>query len=112
MARMADGVAHISFRGGGTFVPVRNPYDRQTMIEHVLERVRSRGRVQVLLGHCRWLVDWSEDTAVPCSSCGCTLAASCTARVAQRWTPLCVWCAFGAPTPSGARQMSGCDSGL
>jgi hypothetical protein len=71
MNAMADGMAHISFTGGSMFLPVRNPYDRQLLLEHVGERVRAKGQVQVLMGDRLWMVHRNRGPgAAHCARCG------------------------------------------
>jgi hypothetical protein len=89
------GVAHISFAGGGVFLPARNPYDREILVEHVADRVRSKGELQVALDdHC-WSVCMS-DVGASCASCGAALDSACYS-VANGLAAYCVRCAFGHP---------------
>ena len=90
-----SGVAHIAFPGGGIFLPVQSPYDRQTLVEYVAVRVRSKGQVQVTLDNRCWSVRLCNATAaVTCAGCGFCVDAACystaSAEVAH-----CVRCAFG-----------------
>lgn len=48
MQALSKGIVHISFAGGGLFLPARSPYDRQMLVEHVTDRVRCKGHLQVL----------------------------------------------------------------
>ena len=56
MFGLGQGIAHVSFAGGGFFVPARSSYDRQLLADHALARVRvkrqrpSSGRWSVLAG--------------------------------------------------------------
>jgi hypothetical protein len=71
MNAMAKGIAHVSFAGGGFFLPARNPYDRQLLVEHVSECVRTKGHVQVLMGDQLWMVHRnSGPSTTPCTRCG------------------------------------------
>lgn len=89
------GMAHISFSGGGVFLPARNPYDREMLVEHVSERVRSRGAVQVALDDRHWSVCRSHATSgTCCSGCGHSLDWTCYAS-AKDGIAYCVKCAFG-----------------
>lgn len=68
---IANGVAHVSFPGGGLFLPARTPYDREMLVEHVVERAQAKGRVQVLIDDRRWMVHLSRgDLAFRCARCG------------------------------------------
>jgi len=98
MMELARGIAHVSFVGGGVFLPARDPYDRQTLIEHVTQRVRARGRVQVLVDNHRWLVQ--EDAthhAATCALCGQDVDAACYSNMSNG-AAYCVQCALGGPT--------------
>ena len=108
MTVLAKGIAHISFPGGGTFLPARSPYDREMLIEHVAHRVRAKGRVQVLLNEQRWLVDVGTGGASGdgCSACGRTL--DMTWCVADVGVPYCAKCAFASgfdSAPPGYRRL-------
>lgn len=91
---LANGVAHLSFPGGGIFLPARNPYDRQLLAEHLAHRVRASRKAQVLVNDQRWMVYANLDRdAVRCSVCGSLSDVAC-------YTPstdgvsFCVTCAF------------------
>jgi hypothetical protein len=93
MNGVANGIAHVSFRGGGLFLPARTPYDRQLLAEHVAARVRCSGQVQVLLEDQRWLVSRSSPRgSARCGRCGVALIASCSAAAGDdAW---CLTCAL------------------
>jgi hypothetical protein len=98
MRGLSDGIAHLSFRGGGFFLPARSPYDRQLLVEYVSARVRADGEVQVLLGNQRWMVHAHRGTlAAPCSICGQAVDSACYSSSAGD-APHCVKCAFGYRT--------------
>jgi len=89
------GIAHISFVGGGVFVPARNPYDRQLLVEHVAERTRAKGKVQVTVDDRCWSVSLNRPAmTVWCSGCGRSLEAACLSSVHDGPT-FCLSCAFG-----------------
>ena len=92
---MTRGIAHVSFSGGGMFLPARNPYDRQLLTEHVLSRVRANGQVQVLIDNQRWMVHPHRGASrARCSRCGCATGSACY-LASGTGTPYCVTCAFG-----------------
>lgn len=92
---LANGIAHVSFPGGGIFLPARDPYDRQTLIEHVTQRLRTKGRVQVLVGSSRWTVRFNTATTrAACAACGQTPDALCCTSDGSD-TAYCVPCALG-----------------
>lgn len=99
---LARGIAHVSFVGGGVFLPARDPYDRQTLIEHVTHRVRAKGRVQVLVDNHRWMVQaGATHGAATCAVCGHAVDAACYSSMSNG-AAHCVHCALGGPT--GAEQ--------
>jgi hypothetical protein len=109
---MTNGIAHVSFAGGGMFVPARSPYDRQLLMESILTRARVKGQVQVLLDGQRWMVYGRVRTgAVCCAQCGFAVDSACY-LVPRDGTPYCVSCAFvelAPPTqspPVGQRKVS------
>ncbi len=110
MSAMANGVAHISFVGGGVFLPARSPYDRQMLAEHIGERVQAKGQVQVLMGDRRWIIHRNRGPlAARCARCGMAAATACYTRGREEIC-YCVPCAFGAelepaalPCPAGRK---------
>ena len=105
---MTSGIAHMSFRGGGIFLPARSPYDRQILIEYVTDRVRAAAEVQVLLDGQRWLVQLHRGRpAACCTCCGSAARPTCYAS-ANGQAAYCVNCAFGtdaAPVPKQGEQQ-------
>jgi hypothetical protein len=98
MRGLSEGIAHLSFRGGGFFLPARSPYDRQLLVEHVATRVRITGQVQVLLGDQRWLVHAARGTLkASCAVCGYAVDSACYSSSAGD-AAHCVKCAFGDHT--------------
>jgi hypothetical protein len=80
MNGLLDGIAHLSFLGGGTFLPARTPYDRQILLEHVGDRVRAKGRVQLLIDGRRWIVCPNDcGSAARCVRCNAHLGVACCA---------------------------------
>jgi hypothetical protein len=76
------------------FLPVRNPYDRQLLVEHVGERVRAKGQVQVLMGDRLWMVHRNRGPgAAHCDSCGLAAATACYSRGCEG-ACYCVACAL------------------
>jgi len=118
MNAMAKGIAHLSFRGGGMFLPVRNPYDRQTLIDHVRNRVHIDGRAQVLVDDQRWMVFLKHDAAPVCCSCRTPCGDSACYSTAHRGRVFCLKCALenrwgmGGQHDYGAGEVSVIDVGL
>lgn len=97
---LARGIAHVSFSGGGVFLPARDPYDRQTLIEHVMQRVRAKGRVQVLVDSQRWTVQRSLPTlGTTCAACGQAADVACYSNASSS-VAYCPCCALGVPLRS------------
>lgn len=76
------------------FLPARNPYDRQMLLEYIADRVRAKERVQVIVDGMRWMVDVPRSPAIAhCSACGCVLkSTSCSS--AEHDEARCLGCAF------------------
>ena len=103
---LAQGIAHLSFPGGGSFLPARNPYDRQLLTEHVLHRVRASGQAQVLVNDQRWMVYVNlNGEALRCSVCGSRSDVACYSPSTDD-VSFCATCAFSdrvrAPLRSSA----------
>src|SRR2546422_8387338 len=102
MTATANGIAHVSYPGGGLFVPVRTPYDRQMLVEQVVERVRTKGRVQVLVDERRWMAcHLSRGSRVSCARCGTSTDSACTSPL----TGKAVYCAKCALEGFAARPV-------
>ena len=91
-----NNVAHISFAGGGLLLPARDPYERELLVEHVVDRARRMGAVRVVVHGRAWNVKLTSDGF----TCGC---ARCSRALEATWCatapggdPYCVRCAFGA----------------
>jgi hypothetical protein len=89
---LPKGVAHVSYRGGGCFLPVRTAYGRELLVEYVVDLVRTKGLVQVLIDEGRWLAEAAMGRpAVDCVSCERPTQTRCDHDGAG---PYCVPCAF------------------
>jgi hypothetical protein len=77
------------------FLPARTPYERQTLVEHVKDRVRLKGQVQVLMHDHRWMVRMADaaETA-PCAACGIASDSTCCSTAGSGQV-FCVTCALG-----------------
>jgi hypothetical protein len=86
-------VAHVSYPGGGVFLPDHGPGDRHTIMEYVERLVSSKRQVQILLDNHRWLVQSSEHAC--CAVCDLATKAAC--REANEGGELyCLRCALSA----------------
>ena len=63
------GVARISFQGGGLFLPVKTPYEREVLFEHVDRYAKRHGRVRVELNRREWNVHLSNGHPERCGVC-------------------------------------------
>ena len=89
-------VAHVSYPGGGVFLPDHGPGDRHTIMEYVERLVTSKRKVQILLDNQRWLVQSSEHTC--CASCDLATKTAC--REANEDGELyCLRCALSSTRP-------------
>jgi hypothetical protein len=105
MMTIAEGIAHVSFAGGGMFLPARSPYDRQVLTDHVVDRVRSKGSVQVLLDTQRWLVQLLRaGRTARCEKCNSVV--DCICYTSREDAACCIRCAFAARGNRLARRRS------
>ncbi len=105
MKAIATGVAHVSFPGGCTFLPTRTPYQRQLLVEHVLQCVRVNGRVQVLVQDQRWMVYLHGDASTACCSrCGDSLG-SAVYSAPDATETYCGECALGMGVENVLRRL-------
>jgi hypothetical protein len=95
MNLMTHGVAHVSYLGGGVFVPTRSSRDRQMLTELVADRAHAKGQVQVLVDDQRWMACCCRSSHTrACACCGATVDVACYACT-NHDTEYCVWCALG-----------------
>lgn len=64
------GVARISFHGGALFVPVKTPYERELLFEHVDLYTKRHGQVLLELDQREWTVRRANDHPELCTTCG------------------------------------------
>jgi hypothetical protein len=94
MTLLSNGIAHVSFAGGGVFLPARSSSDRQSLIANVELRARANGLVQVLVDDQRWIVrTLPAPCAAGCSRCGQALEPACYAAADAR-AAYCATCVF------------------
>lgn len=91
MTSTAKGIAHVSFPGGGVFLPTRSATDRHQLIKYVDAHLRASARVQVLLGNQRWVARTAA--GVRCERCDGAVERA-LASPTERAT-YCVSCALG-----------------
>ena len=99
----ANGIAHVSFAGGGMFLPARSACDRQHLIESVMHTAAQHGQVQILVDDQRWLVQPGRARRIPsCAGCGAIAEPPCHA--ADGGAVRCVTCALGSGGPVSAQH--------
>lgn len=105
--RIVDGVVHVSFPGGGVFLPARSVADRDRVQAAVQDQMRVTDRVQVLTGGQRWVVRRVPATRpVECHSCGTVTDSACFGN----GVIFCVPCALTAPDETQRRlELTGWD---
>jgi hypothetical protein len=89
-------VAHVSYPGGGVFLPDHGPGDRHTIMEYVERLVSSKRQVQILLDNQRWLVQSSEHAC--CAACDLATKTACR-KATDGWECYCLRCALTAARP-------------
>jgi hypothetical protein len=89
-------VAHVSYPGGGVFLPDNGPGDRRTIMEYVERLVSSKQKVQILLDNRRWLVQSSEHAC--CAACDLATKAACR-EATDGGECYCLRCALSAARP-------------
>ena len=93
-----EGIANVSFAGGGIILPARSPYDWENLAEHVDARARLNGRLLVRIDNRSWSVYPTAGTrADPCARCGHTLGPACYSAQTHG-EAYCVKCAFRQAT--------------
>jgi hypothetical protein len=101
---MAKGIAHLSFAGGGIILPARSPYDREVLVEHVLNRVHVKGRVQVLVDERSWIVQLGDARRpLSCQHCGRRADSACYFWAGDG-ARFCVPCALGGDIVAAPTQ--------
>ncbi len=96
MSVLASGVSHLSFPGGGVFVPTRSAYDRQLLMELVAARAHAMGQVQVLVDNQCWMARRCRGPQAHArAGCGAKVEVACSASTYHA-TEYCVRCALGA----------------
>lgn len=91
----SDGIAHVSYRGAGFFLPARSPGDRERVAEEVLREAGQYGAVQILLDGVRWLVHRVEARQrVACTACGESTTCICRSET-RGAAAFCIRCAIG-----------------
>ena len=92
--------AHVTYTGGWVMLPVRTSYDRELLVDHVVQRVGRTGVTRVELDGRVWSVrQVAADLTAPCVCCGRPLGANCCVTTLSE-APQCTRCAFVGPPRS------------
>lgn len=84
-------VAHLTADQCNILLPVRGPYERQLLLDHVIHLVHLKRAVRVNLDGCAWEV--SQPVDGDCANCGRPLG-QIEAKTAPGAASLCGECAF------------------
>ncbi len=68
-----NGMAHVSFEGGGLIVPAQTPYERQLLCEHAEASTRQHGSVQLSLNGRLWTLSLNAGAREVCATCAWSL---------------------------------------
>jgi hypothetical protein len=93
---MATGVASIVFASGTLVLPAQTLYDRQVLVDHVLNYARRGTQVRVRVDYTTWMVAQPEHP-VACQRCQRHVSGAACHHPGQ-WAALyCVTCALARP---------------
>jgi hypothetical protein len=93
---MAAGVASIAFASGTLVLPAQTLYERQLLVDHVLEYVRRGQQIQVRVDYSTWLVAHPEHPVV-CHGCTRPVERAACRHLGKRTTAYCLTCALTRP---------------
>ena len=98
---MSSSFAQVRSAAAGIVMPARDPYDRELLIEHVIERVRRVGPVSVAVHGRTWSVRCPDRCGtIACSRCRHPV--KCAGATSPGEGLRCLRCVFDAP-----RQWAG-----
>ena len=63
------GIAQIRFQGGGIFLPVKTPYEREVLFEYADQCAKRHGQVRLEVGRHECTVSSRTDIPVTCAEC-------------------------------------------
>jgi len=61
--------AHLTFRGGGMFLPANTPYERELLVECVEAASRRYGLLRLEVDGCRWAIHRAIAPLPVCKAC-------------------------------------------
>lgn len=98
---MAD-IVHVSFAGGGIFLPNEGPADRQYLVDYVTHLLHSKPQVQILRANQRWM---AEPCGHYCCCAGCGRASKAVCRESSRAKDAyCLRCALETEEAARSRK--------
>jgi len=99
-----DELARIAFREGGLILPIRTPYDQETLFEYLEIYARQRRRLKADFAGATWIVAWAGSRDVSCILCRQSFTG---VGYRRNGTLLCIRCArnvsFGLTSRRGLR---------
>ena len=93
---MAAGVASIVFASGRLVLPAQSLYDRQVLVDHVLDYARRGQQVRVRVDYTTWMVAQPEHPVV-CQGCPRRVERAACRHLGKCTTAYCVTCALARP---------------
>jgi hypothetical protein len=92
------GTAHIVFFGGRLVLPAQTVYDRQLLVEHVLDQAWRRQSIRVRVDYATWIVERpSAQHPIMCRACARRIARAVCRHPGKGAAVYCVGCALGRP---------------
>jgi hypothetical protein len=94
---MRSAVAHVTFVGGGFTLAVETAYDRQLLVDYVLDCARRKHEVAVRVDHTTWRIERAEaQHPIVCRACARRIDHA-VSHCDRRTTAYCLTCALGHP---------------
>jgi hypothetical protein len=93
---MAAGVASIIFASGNLVLPAHTVYDRQVLVDHVLEYARRGQEVRVRVDYATWIAERPEHPTT-CQECSRRVTRAVCRRPGHWGTVYCVTCTLAHP---------------
>lgn len=94
-------IVHVSFSGGGIFLPNEGPADRQYLVDYVAHLLHAKPKVQILRCEQRWMAERCGHYCC-CASCGRATKAVCR-ETHHDGESFCLRCALEAEARPSAK---------
>lgn len=98
-------VVHVSFTGGGIFLPNEGPADRQYLVDYVAHLLHAKPKVQILRREQRWMAERSGNYHC-CACCGRATKAVCR-DTGNETEAYCLRCALETEARPAAKAAEG-----